>query len=78
MPTIWRSGGFRFVIWPEDHSPPHVHVFRAGLEIVVNLETELPYVRDNYGMRQSDERAALLIAALNRQAFLARWKEING
>ena len=26
MPTVLRLGGLRVVIYPNDHSPPHVHV----------------------------------------------------
>ncbi len=80
MPTIYRTAGFRFVIWPDDHSPPHVHVFRAEYELVINLggADRLPFVRDNYGMRTRDENAALLIVALNNERFLERWNEING
>ncbi len=80
MPTIYRAGGFRFVIWPDDHSPPHVHVFRAGQELIINLSlpNQLPYVRDNYGMRRKDQNAALLVMAVNKDMFLEHWKEING
>jgi len=29
VPTILDSNGFRFIIWPADHEPPHVHVFKG-------------------------------------------------
>ncbi len=35
MPTVHLQGGFRFVIYPNDHRPPHVHVFKAGTEVVL-------------------------------------------
>lgn len=78
MATIWRADGFRFVIWPGDHVPPHVHVFHGGREIVINLgePNQLPYVRDNFGMQRNDENRALLISAVNKESFLARWEEI--
>ena len=80
MPTIFRQNGFRFVIWPDDHLPPHVHVFKAGHEIKINLGIagELPWVRVNYGMSRQQENAVLLIVALNNRDFLKHWENING
>jgi Domain of unknown function (DUF4160) len=37
MPTILRIGGLRFVIWPNDHDPAHVHVFSAKAEAKIEL-----------------------------------------
>lgn len=30
MPTVFRIGAYRIVIYLNDHSPPHVHVIGAG------------------------------------------------
>ena len=46
-PTVLRQDGYQFVIFPNDHTPAHVHVFRADEECVFNLDpVEL---RDNPG-----------------------------
>ena len=37
MPTVLRIGGLRFVIWPNDHDPAHVHVFSAEAEAKIEL-----------------------------------------
>jgi hypothetical protein len=37
MPTIVRIGGLRVVIYPNDHSPEHVHVIGANCEAVFEL-----------------------------------------
>jgi hypothetical protein len=36
MVTVHREGGFRFVIYRDDHPPAHVHVIKDG-EIIVQL-----------------------------------------
>ena len=36
MVTIHRAYGFRFVIFPNDHSPPHVHVIAQGGEAKIS------------------------------------------
>jgi hypothetical protein len=38
MITVHRAYGFRFVIFPNDHRPPHVHVFGQGGEARIVLE----------------------------------------
>jgi hypothetical protein len=37
MPTILRIGGLRVVIYPNDHSPEHVHVIGPDREAVFEL-----------------------------------------
>ena len=80
MPTIFRSGGFRFVIWPGDHPPPHVHVFRAGAELKINLglRGNLPHVKLNNRMSKHHENVALLVVATKNELFLRRWEDIYG
>jgi hypothetical protein len=36
--TVHRAHGFRFVIFTNDHAPPHVHVFGQGGEAKIVLE----------------------------------------
>jgi hypothetical protein len=38
MVTVHRAYGFRFVIFANDHSPPHVHVFGQGGEAKIALQ----------------------------------------
>jgi hypothetical protein len=53
MPTVLRKNGFEFFFWSNDHSPAHIHVFKAGGEAKFNLEplVELVYTR---GMKVAD------------------------
>jgi hypothetical protein len=39
MPTVVREGGFEIKINLKDHFPPHVHVWKAGAEVRINLVT---------------------------------------
>jgi Domain of unknown function (DUF4160) len=33
----FRQDGFRFIIYPNDHLPAHVHVFKGGAEVSIFL-----------------------------------------
>jgi hypothetical protein len=80
MPVVLRINGFRFIIRTADHLPPHVHVFRAGTEVEINigLNGELPTIRAIVTMSNRDMKRALEIAAENNDLLLRRWHEIHG
>ena len=37
MVTVTRAYGFRFVMYANDHSPPHVHICGQGAEAKITL-----------------------------------------
>lgn len=68
------------MIYPNDHMPSHVHVWRAGESVIVNLGDAATRVgvRENNGMSARDERRALKIVGEHQELLLARWEEIHG
>lgn len=79
MVTIFRSDGFRFVIFQNDHEPAHVHVFGDG-EMKINLagqngQVELVWAD---GIKRSDVRRAMKIVIEQQSCFLQRWHDIHG
>ncbi len=72
MPTVLRKDGFNFVIYSDDHEPGHVHVKKAGTEVVINLgdENTKPYERENKSMSTQNRRKALQIAAEQQDDLL--------
>jgi hypothetical protein len=79
MPTILRIGGLRVVIYPNDHSPEHVHVIGADREAVFELHCpEGPVtLRESYGFttRQLRRLIEQLNAALLR--LCSAWEGIH-
>lgn len=80
MPTVLRIGGLRFVIWPNDHDPPHVHVFSADAEakIALGAPGERPRLIESRRMAPADLAAALKGVFENQAMLLQRWNEIHG
>jgi hypothetical protein len=39
MPVVMRVGRIKFVIYPQDHRPAHVHVFAAEAEAKIEIVT---------------------------------------
>jgi hypothetical protein len=61
MPTVFRQEGFDVMIYTLDHEPEHVHVWKAGKEVVINLRNvnQAPYIRTNNGMSNQDKKKGL-------------------
>jgi len=80
MPTVLRIGGLRFVIWPNDHAPPHVHVFSADAEakIALGARGERPRLLENRRMAPADLAAALNAVLEHQAMLLQKWNEIHG
>lgn len=78
MVTVHREGGFRIVIYKDDHEPAHVHVIKDG-EVIINLvgAGNRPEVRQVYGTTDADVRKAMRIVTRLRAKLLARWQEIH-
>lgn len=81
MPIVHREDGFRTVIYPNDHLPRHVHVFKAEAEVIIQLGSEVePAAIDQiYGNISNKEIAkALRIVQENQAKLLEAWKTIHG
>lgn len=74
-----RAFGFRFVIFANDHSPPHIHVLGPDAEAKILL-TEPSGVRLDWviGIGRADMRRILQEAEREHARLIAKWREIHG
>ena len=76
MPTVLRASGLRVIIWPNDHTPPHVHVFSADgsakIELIAVRLTRIT------GMNRKDAAKALELVFEHETELLAAWEKIHG
>ncbi len=79
MVTVHREGGFRFIIFTDDHEPAHVHIFGDGMaKVNLQSETGAPGLVFADGMEAGDIRKAMRIVARERDGLLQRWRDIHG
>ena len=76
MPTIFTEGGFRFMIYLDDHSPAHVHAIGADCMIKIGLEPL--EVLSSIGAKANDVRRAMAIAQRRRDELIAAWRKYHG
>ncbi len=80
MPTVLKRDAFEIRIYTDDHAPAHVHVWRAGEELIVDLggENTAPTIRENNDMKAKNERRGFILVVTNQTFLLAEWKQIHG
>lgn len=79
MPTVHRAGNLRFVVFPDDHDPPHVHVFSAGGEAKLLLAGPhgRPLLAWARGMGRGDLRRAMAETLANQARLLRAWRRVH-
>ena len=80
MPTVFRSGGFRFFFYSNEgdpREPLHIHVERGDLEAKfwINPEVRMAY-NDGFNTKALRELAALVEA--NRKRIEEAWDDFLG
>ena len=76
MPTIINKNGFRVMIYLGDHEPPHVHIFKTGDEVKIDIKTL--FVIEDYEMSDKDIGKAVKMVHENQGLLIEEWRRING
>jgi hypothetical protein len=80
-----RFEGVRFVAYPQDHEPVHVHGFYAETEVIVDLREaarEVALAERNDAVRpgnasRSDVKHILQVAANHFDVLMELWKDAH-
>ena len=79
MVTIFRESGLRFVIFIDDHAPPHVHVFGDGIaKIELGANKDEVRVIDAERMKTGAVRKAKRIVSERRDELMMKWEAFHG
>jgi Domain of unknown function (DUF4160) len=79
MPVVLRSDGLRFVIFVDDHEPPHVHVFGDGeTKIVLGDSPDDVQVIKYASTKRTESRRAARVVATNHDFLHEKWIELHG
>ncbi len=76
MGEIFRFKNLKFKIWPNDHKPSHVHVYRPEAHAKINLET-LEVIQST-GFTENDLKIILQQIFIRRFKIQEKWNEIHG
>jgi hypothetical protein len=78
LPTVLEANGFWIIVLlpPREHGPAHVHVTKAGFEVVITLDPVR--VRSVDGMRSTDVVRAVALVEDHRQFLLNEWRKRRG
>ena len=81
MPKVIKSfRGWRIVIWPNDHAPPHVHVIgpamAAKFDLLCNLKAV--HLHSHHGFTISQLKALEKYLIKNLHTLYKAWGAIHG
>jgi len=79
MVTVLRADGLRVVIYANDHTPAHVHVFGDG-EAKIDLAEPggTPILLWADGMARGEVRRAVRLVTEQQALLRQRWEDIHG
>jgi len=78
--TIHMEDGFRFRVFPNDHAPAHVHAWKGGASVVIQLPTlDAPakILRINGTIKNSDVVRAVEIVQDNAGLMWEGWHRFH-
>lgn len=78
MAEIFRAFGMVFIIFSDDHDPPHVHVFHGNETCKIMLRDLTVAIKPRCSMAKNNLRRALHLAAEHRALLLREWEKIHG
>ncbi len=75
-----RADGFQIRIFANDHSPPHVHVVKAGgfAKVALGSVEEPPGLMEARGLKAPDIVRAVRIVEREWRKLMSAWAEIHG
>lgn len=77
MPTFVRRDGFEIRIYTLDHPPPHVHAFKGGAVLKIDLTTCM--VTEIVGdISDRDVRRAERLVAERAEGLRQGWERLHG
>jgi len=77
MPTLWRSGPYRFFAYAGDrHEPPHVHVERDKDKAKFWLNPVR--LQNSEGFSRTEVNRLQRLVEENREYLIRRWNEYFG
>jgi hypothetical protein len=77
MPTVFRSGGFRFFFYSDEgipREPPHIHVRGRGCEVKLWLRPSLPEAYSR-GFDARELRHIRRLVEAHREQIQTAWDE---
>ena len=79
LPTVHREGGFQFRIFANDHSPPHVHVVKAGgfAKVAIGSVEEPPRLLETRKLKDPDIVRAVRIVEREWRNLMLAWTNIH-
>lgn len=73
MPVIGNFDGIKIYIFPEDHMPPHVHIFHGGETVSIQIDAS----KVTGKMHNRVLKKSVQWVEKNREMLTKEWERLN-
>jgi hypothetical protein len=77
LPELKDQHGLVVIMFPNDHLPPHVHVYQSEKVARIQFETTQPQVMDSDGFRQKELNTICDLIKPYRAQLIDQWNEMH-
>lgn len=78
MPEIFREQGFKVVIYFEDHTPAHVHVYKGDMAFRIQIEGDCKILTVEGQISRKELKKAVKLVETHQTELLKIWEKIHG
>jgi hypothetical protein len=79
VPTLFLVGRYRIVVYPNDHSPPHVHIIGSGhAKFLIGNTPDAVILLENEGVPARDLRRIAEVIIDRHHECLDGWRKYHG
>ena len=71
-----RRHGYDVRMYPGDHDPPHVHVFKGGTQVKINLET-MDVIGSRRGFTSREIGHIVRLLRQHESRLLSLWEQLR-
>jgi hypothetical protein len=76
MPVVIRFGRFKFIVYPKDHAPAHVHVIAGKAEAKFDIKSGKCLAA--WGFAEHTLNTLQKVVERNRDLLIEAWREYEG
>ena len=76
MPVVIRFGRFKFIVYPKDHAPAHVHIVAQKAEAKFDIRSGKCLAA--YGFAEHTLKQLQKVVMRNQDVLLETWRNYEG
>ncbi|MEL6490085.1 MAG: DUF4160 domain-containing protein [Cyanobacteria bacterium J06634_6] len=77
MPTVFNEDGYRGMVFPNDHQPVHVHVYKNEASVKIDVKTLKVIGVEGRRPKPKEIKKAIKLTAKHKGKIEKKWQELH-